>query len=285
VICVDSHQHYWRLARGDYGWLTPQHGPLFRDFEPEHLVESLSECQVHASVLIQAAPTEAETRFLLELARSHASIAGVVGWVDFEAVDVRERVQRLMQEGAGKLKGLRPMVQDIPDGQWLRRPSLDAAFLTMLEANLTFDALIMPSHFDVLLERMHRHPGLRAVLDHAGKPDIANGALEPWAARIEELARTTSMHCKLSGLLTQGQPRVGAADLDEYVAHIFSCFGSERVMWGSDWPVVTARTPYRQWFELALKLVHRHAPGAEPAVFRDNAVRFYGLDSVRLTVT
>jgi L-fuconolactonase len=251
---------------------------LFRDFEPEHLVGDLAECKVQASVLVQAAPTEAETRFLLELAHGHASVAGVVGWVDFEAADARERIRALVKEGAGKLKGLRPMVQYIADANWLQRPSLDAAFEAVMESNLAFDALVMPQHLGVLLERMHRHPGLRAVLDHAGKPDIARGALEPWAAWIDELARTTSLHCKLSGLLTQAQPGSGVAELDEYVAHVFSCFGIERVMWGSDWPVMTVRASYRQWFERALELVHRHAPGAEPAVFRENAIRFYGLD-------
>jgi L-fuconolactonase len=278
VIRVDAHQHYWRLARGDYSWLTPAQGPLFRDFEPEHLVGALADCRVHATVLVQAAPTEAETRFLLAQAHAQPSVAGVVGWVDFEAGDARERIRAAVKESAGKLKGLRPMIQDIGDTQWLGRPSLDAAFEAMIESNLTFDALIMPRHLSILLQRLRRHPGLRAVLDHAGKPEVAGGALEPWAAWIKELARTTSMHCKLSGLLSQAQMGAGVAELDDYVAHVFSCFGSERVMWGSDWPLVTVRASYRQWLELALELVNRHAPGSESAVFGGNAIRFYGLD-------
>jgi L-fuconolactonase len=278
LIRVDAHQHYWRLSRGDYDWLTPEQGSLYRDFEPEHLREAFAECQIRASVLIQAAATEAETLFLLERAREHASIAGVVGWVDFEASNVRDRVQALVDNGAGKLKGLRPMVQSIDDAEWLRKPSLDAAFAAAIDSNLTFDALVTPRHLDALNTRMRRHPTLRAVLDHGGKPDITLREIDTWAAQVESLARSSSLHCKLSGFLTQAPSGAGVAELDDYVAHIFACFGAERVMWGSDWPVVTVRASYRQWLELALELIHRHAPGSEPDVLGQNAIRFYRLE-------
>jgi L-fuconolactonase len=280
VISVDAHQHFWRLARGDYGWLTPAQGALFRDFEPADLTVDLAACRVGATVLVQAAPTEAETRFLLELAARHASIAGVVGWVDFEADGIRNHMLALVQQGAGKLKGFRPMVQDLVDPGWLRRPQLDAAFETLVEQDLSFDALVRPRHLDALLERLRKHPRLRAVLDHAGKPDLASGTFEPWAAQIQQLARSTSVHCKLSGLLNEAASGAGVAELDACVAHIFACFGSARVMWGSDWPVVTARTSYPDWFAMARELVRRHAPGSEQAVFAGNAIGFYRLDVV-----
>jgi L-fuconolactonase len=275
---VDAHQHYWSLQRGDYDWLTPRDAVLYRDFSPEDLAEQMKDGQVRATVLVQAAATEAETRFLIELARRYSSIAGVVGWVDFESSDVADRVRRLVREGGGKLKGLRPMIQDIDDPFWLDRPCLDAAFQAILECDLAFDALVTPRHLQVLERRLQKYPALRAVLDHAGKPDIAGGAFDPWARQIEGLARATSVHCKLSGLLTQAHPDSGAAELDAFVAHIFTCFGADRVMWGSDWPVVTLRAPYREWLDLALALVRRHAPGHEEAVFSRNAIHFYRLD-------
>jgi L-fuconolactonase len=275
---VDAHQHYWSLQRGDYDWLTPRQAGLYRDFSPDDLANQLKDCQVRATVLVQAAATEAETRFLFELARRHSSIAGVVGWVDFESSDVADRIRRLVREGGGKLKGLRPMIQDIDDPLWLDRTSLDAAFAAILEHDLAFDALVTPRHLQVLERRLQKHPALRAVLDHAGKPDIAGGAFDHWAHRIEGLARTTSVHCKLSGLLTQAHPGSDAAELDAFVAHIFTCFGVDRVMWGSDWPVVTLRAPYREWLDMALALVRRHAPGHEEAVFSRNAIHFYRLD-------
>jgi L-fuconolactonase len=278
VIRVDAHQHYWSLRRGDYAWLKPSEVKLFRDFTPEDLSDQLAECAVRATVVVQSAATEAETHYLFDLANSHPSIAGVVGWVDFEASDVADRVRRLIREGGGKLKGLRPMVQDISDPSWLERSSLDAAFGAMLEHDLAFDALVTPSHLQVLERRLRRHPALRAVLDHAGKPDIAGGAFEPWARQVEQLAGSTAMYCKLSGLLTQADLGAGIAELDAFVERIFHCFGADRVMWGSDWPVVTTRAPYGEWLDTALALVKRHAPGHEQDVFAKNAVRFYRLD-------
>jgi L-fuconolactonase len=278
MIRIDAHQHYWSLRRGDYAWLTPSEGSLYRDFTPEDLSPELVKCAVHATVLVQAAPTEAESRFLLDLAGQHPSIAGVVGWVDFEALDVAERVSRLVRDGQGMLKGLRPMIQDISDPDWLDRQSLDGAFEAMIVNDLVFDALVTPRHLGALERRLRRHPKLRAVIDHAGKPDIASAPVEPWAGLLEQLARRTNVHCKLSGLLTQAKQGAGVAELDAFAARIFSCFGADRVLWGSDWPVVTLRATYQQWQEMSLELVHRHAPGGEDSVFGANAVRFYQLD-------
>jgi L-fuconolactonase len=278
MIRIDAHQHYWSLRRGDYGWLTPAEVGLYRDFTPDDLSPELVECAIHATVLVQAAPTEDESRFLFDLARGNASIAGVVGWTDFEAGDVAERISRLVRDGRGILKGLRPMVQDISDPDWLDRGSLDGAFEAMIVNDLVFDALVTPRHLGALERRLRRHPRLRAVIDHAGKPDIADAKIEGWAALLEQLAHSTEVHCKLSGLLTQAKLGAGAAELDACVARIFSCFGADRVMWGSDWPVVTLRAGYREWLEMSLDLVRRHAPGDEDAVFGANAARFYQLD-------
>ena len=278
VIRIDAHQHYWSLQRGDYGWLTPRETALYRDFEPAHLSEELVQCSVHATVLVQAAPTEAESRFLLDLSRRYPSIAGVVGWVDFEASDVAESISNLVREGQGMLKGLRPMVQDISDPGWLDRPSLDGAFEAMIQNDLAFDALVTPKHLGAVARRLRRHPELRATVDHAGKPDISSANLETWAAQIEQLAGDTQVYCKLSGLLTQANRGAGIDEIDAVAAHVFNCFGVERVMWGSDWPVVTSRASYGEWLEMSLQLVRRHAAGGEEAIFGANAVRFYRLD-------
>jgi L-fuconolactonase len=283
VMRIDAHQHYWSLQRGDYDWLTPEHGSLYRDYAPSDLCAARIECAVAATILVQAAATEAETRYLFALAREHASVAGVVGWVDFEASDVSRRMRTLAQDGQGKLKSLRPMIQDSADPRWLERPGLESAFESLIANDLRFDALILPQHLLQLEQRLRRHPDLRAVLDHAAKPNIAQGAFEPWARDLERLARHTGAYCKLSGLLTEAAPGADAAALDRYVAHIFTCFGPSRIMWGSDWPVLTLRASYRQWLDMALALVQRHAPGNESAVFAGNAAQFYGLDALTLT--
>jgi L-fuconolactonase len=275
---IDAHQHYWSLRRGDYAWLTPSDVGLYKDFTPDDLSQELVECAVRATVLVQAAPTEDESRFLFDLARGNASIAGVVGWTDFEASDVAERISSLVRDGRGILKGLRPMVQDISDPDWLDRDSLDGAIEAMIANDLVFDALVMPRHLGALGRCLRRHPRLRAVIDHAGKPDIAHAKVEPWAGLLEQLAQSTEVHCKLSGLLTQARQGAGLAELDAFVARIFSCFGADRVMWGSDWPVMTLRATYQEWLQMSLELVRRYAPGGEEAVFGANAIRFYHLD-------
>jgi L-fuconolactonase len=278
VTIVDAHQHFWDPTRGDYGWLTPSNVQLYRRFGPENLSPLLAEAGADCTVLVQAAPSEDETKYLFRIAGDHKFVGGVVGWVDFEADDVDQRIAALVTLSGGKLKGLRPMIQDISDDSWLAQRKLDPAFESMTRHGLTFDALIAPRHLGLLRDRLLKHPTLGAVLDHGGKPDIATNDYDSWAADIERLARDTNVSCKLSGLLTQAAPRAGAAALGDFVAHIFRCFGSERVMWGSDWPVVTMSATYTAWLEIAHTLVHLYAAGSEQAVFRENAVRFYDLD-------
>jgi len=280
-MIVDAHQHFWRLDRGDYSWLTPHLGILYRDYGPDDLRPILAGNDVAWTVLVQAAASEDETRYLIDLSRRNSFIAGVVGWVDFESSDSLVRIRALVDESEGRIKGLRPMVQDISDPAWLARPTLDKAFDSVIDHSLTFDALVKPRHLRVLGERLKRHPQLRAVLDHAGKPRISNGEFQPWADDIAELASNTRLYCKLSGLLTEAGERRTPEALAPYVAHLFDCFGPHRVMWGSDWPVLGLSATYDEWHAMACEIVGLHAPEAMQAVFADNAISFYGLNTGR----
>ena len=278
-MIIDAHQHFWRLARGDYQWLKPNDSVLYRDYMPSDLVPLLSGNDIQATMLIQAAASEAETRFLLQLARSHSFVAGVVGWADFEAADVGTRIAKLRADGGDNLKGLRPMIQDIADPNWILQGSVDAAFEAMLGLDLAFDALVIPSQLDSLRKRLLRHPRLRAILDHAGKPDIANEGFDGWAQDLMRLARDTNVYCKLSGLMTQAGPAQARDKLDRYVAHIFTCFGPQRVLWGSDWPVLNRAGTYEVWLAESRKLVKHFAGDNEGDVFCDNAASFYRLEA------
>jgi L-fuconolactonase len=169
------------------------------------------------------------------------------------------------------------MIQDIPDPRWIARPSLDAAFEALVAHELVFDALVRPVHLEALRERLLRHPRLRAVLDHAGKPDIARGALEPWAAALERLAGDTAICCKLSGVLSEAGTRRSAADLTPWVAQVFSSFGAERMLWGSDWPVLNSAGSYAGWLGLARELIERCASGCADQVLSGTARRLYHL--------
>ncbi|MCW0368942.1 hypothetical protein NB699_003925 [Xanthomonas sacchari] len=279
MTIVDAHVHFWRLARGDYAWLTPDLGVLYRDYLPEDLAATLEAQGVTALVAVQAAQSEAETRYLLQLARTEPRIVGVVGWVDFEAADVAARIAALCADGAGLLKGLRPMVQDLADPQWLARPQLDAAFDALLQHDLAFDALVRPLHLPALLARLQRHPHLRVVLDHAVKPAIGGADFRAWADGVAHLAQHPNVVCKLSGLLTE-LPADAALDaplLAPYVAHLFACFGAQRLLWGSDWPVLTQRADYAAWMALAQAWVAQHAVDDAEAVFAGTARRVYRL--------
>lgn len=278
MTIVDSHLHFWQLSRGDYLWLTPGFPALYRDFVPNDIDATLSACGVESAVVVQAAATEAETHYLLDLARQHPFIAGVVGWTDFEAEDAPQRIASLCTAAQGRLKGLRPMIQDIPDPLWLLRSDLDPAFDALVANDLSFDALVAPVHLPALAERLGRHPQLRAVLDHAGKPDIAGDGFDDWARQIAHLAKQTNVLCKLSGLLSEAGRSASAADIEPYVAHLFASFGPGRIMWGSDWPVLTATADYLHWFDMARALVGRLAAGHEEDVFANNAQRFYRLE-------
>jgi L-fuconolactonase len=277
-MILDAHQHYWQPSRGDYGWLEQAAVVLQRDFLPADIRDERTSAGVGGCVLIQAAPTEAETCYLFELARVDDQVAGVVGWVDFEADDVAARIAALVRDGNGLLVGLRPMAQDMADPQWLARPSLDAAFDAMQEHDLAFDALVVPAQLPALDARLVREPMLRAVLDHAGKPDIASGNFDAWAAQIDRLADNGWLHCKFSGLLTQLEANLPDNAIDDYVGHLFARFGAGRLLWGSDWPVVTLRGDYGHWLALAKTYTRALAPAFEDHVFGGNARRFYRLD-------
>jgi L-fuconolactonase len=276
-MIIDAHQHFWDLSRSDYTWLAPD-SALYRNYLPTDLAPLLEQHGVEATVVVQAAASEEETRYLLQLAENYAFMAGVVGWVDFESKDAARRISALTADGHGKLKGLRPMIQDIADPDWLTSRTLDAAFESMVHHGLAFDALVRPVHFDVLRHRLAQHPSLRAVLDHAGKPDIAHDHFAVWAEGLERLAGETTIYCKLSGMLSEAGSRGPPDHLLPYIAHIFRCFGPERLLWGSDWPVLNGVGNYTQWLALSQGFVHRFAAGCESEIFRANARRFYQLE-------
>lgn len=274
MTIVDSHQHFWRLDRGDYAWLTPALAPIYKDFLPEHLAPQLARAGVGTTVLVQAAPTVEETRFLLGLAHEHPFIAGVVGWVDFESPDVADTIAELAADP--QLLGLRPMIQDIPDPDWMLDTGLATAFETMLDHGLVFDALVLPKHLPALLELTARYPDLAMVLDHGAKPPLASGNLDAWKQGIAELARATPMVCKLSGLVTEAgdaAPRTLAPAVD----HLLECFGPKRMMWGSDWPVCELVCSYDEWRGTTDSLLARLTVSEREQILIGTARATYGI--------
>jgi L-fuconolactonase len=273
---VDAHHHVWRLDRGDYGWLTPNLAPIYRDFSLDDLRPLLDRIRVGATVLVQAAPTVAETEFLLDVARaSDGLVQGVVGWVDLTAPEATARLERLARDPL--LKSIRPMLQDIADPEWILRRDVDAQVGVIERLGLRFDALVKPPQLAPLAQMVERHPDLPVVVDHGGKPAIADRAWEPWASEIAALADHPQVACKISGLVTEAGTGWSPHALGIYVDHLLECFGPARLLWGSDWPVVNLAGGYHRWARASDQLLARLPEAHREAIFGDNARRFYGL--------
>ena len=273
---VDAHQHFWSLPRGDYGWLTPQSGSIYRDFGPRDLAPLLEDAGIARTVLVQAAPTEAETRYLLDIAAATPYVAAVVGWVDLAARNAPDRLALLA--GHALLRGVRPMLQDLPDPAWILAKALRPALKALVDLGLCFDALVKPLHLRPLRAFIDRNPDLPVVIDHAAKPAIRERSLGTWARDIRDIARSTPALCKLSGLVTEAKTDWRAADLEYCILHLLDCFGPERLMWGSDWPVVELAGGYRRWHAAAHSFLAPLPAADRERIFGENAARFYGLD-------
>jgi L-fuconolactonase len=273
---VDAHHHVWRLARGDYGWLTPKLAAIYRDFSLEDLRPLLERIGIGTTVLVQAAPTVAETEFLLEIARASGGLVrGVVGWVDLGAPDAAATLERLARDPL--LKSIRPMLQDIDDPEWILRRDVGAQLGVAEALGLRFDALVKPAQLPALLQMVERRPNLAVVIDHGAKPAIVDREWEPWASEIAELSDHPRVACKLSGLVTEAGAGWSPHALGTYVDHLLECFGPQRLLWGSDWPVVNLAGGYHRWARASEQLLARLSEVDRNAIFGDNARRFYGL--------
>ena len=270
---IDAHQHFWHLARGDYGWLTPELGAIYRDFGPDDLAPILARHDIAKTILVQAAPTVAETEFMLALAAQTPFVAGVVGWVDFTNADAPAMIDRL---AANKyLVGLRPMVHDIADVNWLTRLDLAPAIETMIANHLVFDALVKPQHLPGLRRFVERYPKLQVVVDHGAKPEIASHVEATWRSELRAIAAHPHVTCKVSGLITEAAPDWRPDHVLPYIDRLLQMFGPDRLLWGSDWPVVNLAGGYDVWRALTSEALQGLNHEARTAILGGNAQRVY----------
>ena len=274
---IDAHQHFWQVSRGDYDWLTPELETLYKDFLPADIKPLLNQAQVAKTILVQAAETTAETDFMLKLAAENDFIAGVVGWVDMESAQGLIDLQRLSQNPL--FKGIRPMLQEIEDINWVLKPEFAPIFAMLVDKNLTFDALVLPKHLDVLHTLIKRYPKLKVVIDHGAKPTITTGLTQDWYEKIAEIASNSLVHCKLSGLVTEAGDNPELATLSPYMHHLLACFGAERLMWGSDWPVVNLSASYPSWVEQVETFVKPLTTQEQQNIWATTAQKFYTINS------
>jgi L-fuconolactonase len=270
---IDAHQHFWRISDRRGRWPPPALAAIYRDFLPEDLEPLLARAGIGGTVLVQTMEREADTTFMLDLATRHPFIKGVVGWTDLKAAEAPARIEELA--GNVKLRGFRPMLQDLADDAWIADPALAPAIEAMVEHDLSFDALVLPRHLGPLLYFARQHPALRILIDHGGKPIIAEGRFSAWRRGMAELAGLPNVCCKLSGLLTEaGDQRPEA--VRPYAETILELFGPDRVIWGSDWPVLRLAGDYQSWLDQCEAIVPTEH---HPAVFGTNATSFYRLDT------
>lgn len=278
---IDAHQHYWQPARGDYDWMPQDDPVLARAYFPADLAPQIATAKIARTVLVQAAATVNETEYMLGLADATTSVGAVVGWVDFEAPDVAVTLARLAKHP--KFSGVRPMIQDIPDDDWMLRDDVQNGFRAVRALGLTFDALGFPRHLANVLTILKRYDDMRCVLDHCMKPDIAGhtpDSFHHWADGMSAIARETGACCKLSGLVTEAGENWTIDDLKPYADHVLEAFGPDRVMWGSDWPVIRLRAEYDRWLEAAEVLTEALSAEEKARIFGGTAAAFYGIDTV-----
>ena len=278
AITVDAHHHLWRYTPDEYGWINDAMHILKRDFLPDDLRRETSQAGIDATIAVQARQSLEETRWLLDIARDSDLVRGVVGWAPLSSPEAPQLLNALSAES--KLKGLRHVIQDEPDDNFILRDDFNRGVAAMVDTGLVYDILIYSRHLPQAAAFVDRHPTQVFVLDHIAKPPIKLGehGLEPWATHIRELARRPNVWCKLSGMVTEADWQTWSLDtLRPYLDVVMESFGPARLMTGSDWPVCLVATGYKQWFET----IHNYlsAPGSAEyeAICGGNALSVYKL--------
>lgn len=274
-MIVDAHQHFWKIDRGDYFWMDDSVAEIRRDILPPDLLPHANTCGVTASIAVQAAPTVAETEYLVDLAKESNLVQGVVGWVDLENAHVATTLSRLAT--SPDFKGIRPMLQDIEDANWILKPDVLANLSIVSNLGLTLDALVQPRHLAAINEVATKLPSLNIVIDHCAKPVIAGGknAGDDWRSDMSRLADHDQIYCKLSGLANEYGNGWSAETLKPVFDHVMETFGANRIMWGSDWPVLELAGTYEDWFSCAQSLTSGMMEQDRLMIFGGTACDFY----------
>lgn len=275
---IDAHHHVWDLRVRDQDWISADMAVLRRSFSVDDLRPSADAAGVIGTVLVQTVTVAAETPEMLAVAAADPLVAGVVGWTDLTSPAVADELARLRSSpGGGYLAGVRHQVQSEPDPDWLRRPEVIRGLRAVAAAGLCYDLIVLPHQLAAATYAAAVVPGLTLVLDHAGKPPIARGEVEPWAAAIRAFAAQPNTVCKLSGLVTEAAPGAKPPAFVPFADVILTAFGPDRTMFGSDWPVCLLASDYAGVVELARALVAGLADDERAAVFASTAVRVYGI--------
>jgi L-fuconolactonase len=273
---IDAHQHFWRYNPDEYGWINDSMARLRRDFLPSDLQPELERGGFDGCVAVQARQTIMETRWLLELAEASELILGVIGWADLRSDDVRSQLKEFSINP--KLLGVRHVVQAEPDDRFMLRPEFLRGVAALEEFGLTYDILIYPRHLPIAAEFVKRFPRHRFVLDHMAKPYIKKQEIEPWRSDLRRLAEFPNVYCKISGMVTEADWDTWTAEqIAPYINVALDCFGAERLMMGSDWPVCTVAASYARTMSVMIEFLKGHSDDERDAILGGTAAKFWRL--------
>lgn len=276
MMRLDAHQHFWKYSPTDYGWISDEMQVLQRDFLPQDLKPLLDAQNFHGSIAVQAQQTCEETLWLLELAEQHAFIRGVVGWVDLCSSQVREQLGALAKRR--KLVGIRHVLQDEPDDEFMLRPDFQRGISELAGFGLVYDLLLYPRHLPVAAKLVRQFPAQTFVLDHIAKPPIAGQQLDPWADNLCTLARFPNVSCKLSGMVTEARwQQWKPDDFKPYLDTVLEAFGPDRLMIGSDWPVCLLSSSYPDTLGVVVNYIDELSADEQEGILGATCARVYGI--------
>ncbi|HTJ29015.1 MAG TPA: amidohydrolase family protein [Acidobacteriaceae bacterium] len=273
---IDAHQHFWQYSPEEYGWISEAMPAIRRSFGPDDLKPLLDAADFQASVAVQARQSLEETRWLLHLADAHAHVAGVVGWVELCSPDVLGQIEDFAHNP--KFVGVRHVLQDEPDDEFMLREDFRAGLGLLNGYGLAYDLLLHPRHLPIAAKLVARFPEQRFVLDHLAKPFIADGKISPWREDLQALAAFPNVYCKLSGMVTEAKWGAWAeADFAPYLDAALEAFGADRLMIGSDWPVCLLSGDYAATMGIVMQYIEKLSGAEQAAILGGNCARFYRL--------
>ena len=279
-LVIDAHHHFWHPDKGDYPWLAgAEVSKICRPFTPDDLRPLLAEAGVDKTIVVQTWSSLQETWDFLDIAGATDFVAGVVGWVDLTDPGLAATLTELKTSRYGRyLVAVRHQVHDEPDPEWLLRDDVQRGLTAVQQAGLAYDLLTRPRELPAALTTVARFPNLRFVIDHISKPEIGTGEIEHWQSLMQSFAEQRHVYCKLSGMVTEADwDNWVAADLKPYVDTVIEVFGSDRLLFGSDWPVSLLAASYVQVKQALLANIAHLDATAQAKIMGGNALQIYRL--------
>ena len=272
---IDTHQHFWNYDATRHDWINEDMRAIKKDFLPEQLAPILKENKVEGCVSVQVDQTTEETDFLLALAKEHSFIKGVVGWVDLRASNLEDKLENY--KDAKALKGFRHIIQGQAPG-FMLQPNLIQGLKKLATRNYTYDLLIYAHQLKEANELIKQVTEIPIVIDHVAKPNIKDSEMEDWKKEITALAKYPNVYCKISGMATEANWETWTmAGLQPYLDTVVEAFGTERIMFGSDWPVCLVASSYAKWLNGIQNYFNTFSSTEQELIFADNAIKFYKL--------